>query len=94
MKDNCLLIGFCCTMMHKEPVKPVLDELVKLLVPREEYRMLVYHCFEDLYYETPANIGAESIYDMINYDMLDVMLLMQTCERQKERFGRIAEECK
>lgn len=94
MLDNCLMIGFCCATMHKEPIRPVVDNLVEQLFPREDCRMLVYHCFEDLYYDTPANRGAESIYNMINYDMLDVMIVMQNCERQKALFGKVVERCR
>ena len=88
-----LMIGFCCAVMHKEPIKPIVDSLVQRLIPREKWRMLVYHCFEDLYYDTLPNKGAASIYEMINYDMLDVMVLMPCCDGQLEIYQRVAERC-
>lgn len=93
MIDNCLMIGFCCTTMQKEPIKLVVDNLVEEITNKENYRMLIYHCFEDLYYNTPSNKGAETIYDMINYDMLDVMLIMQCNEMQKPVFERVVKRC-
>ncbi len=91
--DNCFMIGFCCTTMQKEPIKLVIDSFVDQITNKENYRMLVYHCFEDLYYDTPSNKGAATIYDMINYDMLDVMLVMQTNEMQKPIFAKVVEKC-
>lgn len=93
MTDNCYILGFCCTTMQKEPVKPVVECLVDEVAARENYRLLLFHCFEDLYYDTPSNRGAETIYEMINYDMLDVMLIMQTNEMQKDLFNKIAKRC-
>ncbi len=94
MIDNYLMIGFCCAVMHKEPIKPIIDSLVQRLVPRDNWRMLVYHCFEDLYYETLPNKGAASIYEMINYDTLDVMVLMPCCDGQLELYQKVAEKCR
>lgn len=93
MLDNRYLIGFCCTTMNKEPIKPVLSELVKQVKQRDEYRLLVYHCYEDLYYDTPDNTGAAKLYDVINYDKIDVMILMQTNEMQEPLFNQICERC-
>ncbi len=93
MIDNRLMIGFCCTTMQKEPIRPVVDSLIDELVPRDDLRLLIYHCFEDLYYDAPSNIGAASIFDMINYDMLDVMLIMQINEMQKARFEKVVKNC-
>ncbi len=92
--DNCLMIGFCCTTMQKEPIKPVVDNLVEEVAGRENYRMLVYHCFENLWYDTPSNRGAATIFNMINYDMLDVMIIMQCNEYQKDLFTTIAKRCR
>lgn len=94
MIDNCYMIGFCCTTMQKEPIRPVVDYFVDQMMLKEDYRLLIYHCFEDLWYDTPTNRGAASIFNMINYDMLDIMLIMQSNEYQKPLFNEIARRCK
>ena len=79
--------------MQKEPIKPVLAELVRQAKEHDEYRLLVYHCYEDLYYENPDNIGAAKLFDTISYDMIDVMIMMQTNEMQTPLFNNICERC-
>ena len=93
MINDCLMIGFCGTTMHKEPIGPVIDTLAKRVAQHSDYRLLVYHCFEDLYYDSEANVGAATIFDAINYDMLDIMVLMQFSDEQGELFAKIARRC-
>ncbi len=93
MIDNKIMVGFCCTTMHKEPIRPVLDNLVDEFTLRDDYRLIVYQCFEDLYYDNPSNKGAASIYNMINYEMLDIMIFMQFNEMQKPLFSKVAQKC-
>ncbi|MBQ8170616.1 MAG: GGDEF domain-containing protein [Oscillospiraceae bacterium] len=94
MVDGCLMVGFCCTTMQKEPIRPVVDALVDRFEAKEDYRMIVYHCFEDLYFDTPSNRGASSIFNMINLDMLDIMILMQSNEMQQPLFNKMADRCR
>lgn len=93
MLNNRHVIGFCCTTMNKEPIKPVLAEIVRQVKERDEYRLLVYHCYEDLYYESPDNDGAAKLYDAISYEMIDVMIMMQTNEMQESLFNKICDRC-
>ncbi|MGN0687405.1 MAG: diguanylate cyclase domain-containing protein [Oscillospiraceae bacterium] len=93
MINDRYLIGFCSTTVQKEPLKPVLSELDKKIQDRDDYRMLVFHCYEDLYYDTPDTAGAAKLYDTICYDKLDAMLLLQVNEKQQPLFDRIYERC-
>lgn len=94
MLENNYVVGFCCTTMHKEPVRPVLDNLAEEFKNREDHRLIVYHCFEDLYFDTPNNRGAASIFNMINFDMLDAMIFIQYNENQKSIYTKVAEKCR
>ncbi len=93
MINDCLMIGFCGTTMHKEPIRPIIDNIAKRVATHSNYRLLAFHCFEDLYYETEANKGAATVFDMINYDMLDIMVMMQFTDEQDELFGKIVQRC-
>lgn len=94
MLRDCYVVGLCCTTMQKEPVKPLIYGLVNKIEPRDDFRLLVYHCFEDLYQpDEPDSVGASSIFEAINYDMLDVMVMMQTNEKQEALFDRVCERC-
>ena len=70
-----ITIGVCCTAMHKEPVRPIIDELARLVMESESCRMIVYQSFGDLYYNNNGDYGSRSVFDLINADMLDVMIL-------------------
>ncbi len=93
MTNNCVMIGLCGTTMHKEPVRPIIAELARRIAKCDNYRLIVYHCFENLYYKTEANDGAATIFETINYDMLDIMVLMQFNEKQDELLAGIARKC-
>lgn len=80
--------------MQKEPLKPVANNMMREFQKREDHRLIVYHCFEDLYMDTVNSRGAATIFNMINYDMLDAMVLMQSNEKQKPLFEKIAARCK
>ncbi len=93
MLNGKVVIGFCCTTMQKEPVKPLLQELIRKLEKRDDMRMLVYHCFEDLWFtELPDTQGAISIFETINYDIVDVIVMIQQNEMQTELFDEICEK--
>lgn len=94
MLDGKFMVGFCGTTMHKEPIRPIIDNIAKRMGEHDNYRMLVFHCFENLYYETEANVGAATVFDAVNYDMLDVMVLMQFSDEQTELFQKIAQRCR
>ena len=88
------VIGFCCSTMNKEPARPLLNSLCKLVLSRKDLSILCYHCFEDLYMDSPYNKGAAKIFDTINYDLLEAMVFLQYNEQQKPLFMKVAEKCK
>lgn len=93
MLNGKIIIGFCCTTMQKEPVKPLLKALIRKIEQRDDMRMLVYHCFEDLWFtEVPDSQGAVSVFETINYDMIDVLVMIQQNEKQTELFDGICEK--
>lgn len=87
MLNGKYIIGYCCTTIQKEPVKPLLYSMIDMVSKRDDMRMLVFQCFEDLYFtETLDTKGAVSVFETINYDMVDVLLLQQQNEKQTEFF--------
>lgn len=75
MLSSVRYIGFCCTTANKEPTKPIIDDLAELLKESGEYKMLVFQCFDDMYFKTRNDVGAASIFKLINYNMLDAMII-------------------
>lgn len=92
MLNGKIVIGFCCTTMQKEPVKPLLLELINKLEKRVDMRMLVFHCFEDLWFTAvPDTKGAVSVFETINYDIVDVIVMLQQNENQTGLFDDLCE---
>ncbi len=93
MLNGKIIIGYCCTTIQKEPVRPLLCELIERVEKRDDMRLLVYQCFEDLYFtETPDTKGATSVFEAINYDVVDVLVIQQQNEKQTELFDNICKK--
>ncbi|MBQ8841669.1 MAG: GGDEF domain-containing protein [Ruminiclostridium sp.] len=93
MFENRYVIGFCCTAVHKEPVKPFFKALTERINVRNDCFLLVYQCFDELYYHNPETVGASSVFEAINYDMVDVMIVMKTSENQGKYLAEICNNC-
>lgn len=87
------IIGLCCTSAQKEPIQPIIESICDRLRGSSEYRMVIYHCFEDLYYDDKNNRGAASVFDLINFDMPDVMVIAATSILNKSVVARIIDRC-
>lgn len=86
-------IGVCCTTVHKEPVKDIIDSLARKVNESGEYRMLVYQCFGDLFYFTSSDYGARSVFDIFSCDMLDVMVVLTTSIHDRSVVDKIVSKC-
>ncbi len=93
MAEKYKYIGFCCSTVHKEPVKPIIDSVADLVKKNGKYRTIVYHCFEDLYYNNRNDLGARTVFEVINYDMLDAMVLFPNNILDKDLVNGIAYKC-
>lgn len=93
MLNNRFVIGFCCTAVHKEPTKPVFKELVSRINIRNDCFLLVFQCFDELYYHNSFTVGASSIFNVVNYDILDAMILMKTSDNQGKYLMEVCDKC-
>ena len=93
MLHNRFTIGFCCMAMHKEPVKTFLDSFVSKIEPRNDCLLLIYQCFDDMASTTSDSSNADSIFNAISYDAIDVMVIYQSDEHQNEIFRKICSNC-
>ncbi len=93
MLSNRFTIGLCCMALHKEPIKTLLDSLTTKIENCKDYLLLVYHCFDDTLNPISDSSHADSIFDAVSYDALDVMIVYQTGELQHETFKKICRRC-
>lgn len=86
-------VGVICASGHKEPVKPFLGSLVKNARDCGRYRLFIFHCFEDLYYKSKNDLGAKSVFDVINYDNMDAVIIYPTSLKDSSVTEKVAAEC-
>ena len=55
--------------------------------------MLVFQCFEDMHMNTPTDIGGASVYKLINYDMLDAMVIVPFSMHDHAVIDQVVQEC-
>lgn len=94
MLNTVRTVGICCAAANKEPTKPVLDSLSDILKTDEGYRMLVFQCFGDMYYSSGSKDGESSIFSLINYDMLDAMIIIPASIHERTVVEGIVSGCR
>lgn len=87
------MIGLCCTAANKDPAKPIIDAIAEQLENTGARKMLVFQCFEDMYMNTPTDIGGASVYKLINYDMLDAMVIVPFSMHDHAVIEQVVQEC-
>lgn len=94
MLNSSGMIGLCCTTVNKEPSKPIIDNLADLLKESGKYKMLVFQCFEDLYSGTNSEKGGASVFRLINYKMLDAMIILSETIKDRSVIEEIVRNCR
>ncbi len=87
------LIGVCTTKIHDEFCSEFLQELYRC-TSFNDYRLLVFNSFYDYYRGDEYDVGACSIYKMINFDVLDVIVMDGRRFYNPELVERIVEEAR
>ena len=87
------LLGLCCTGANKEPTKQIIDSLARRL-RGSGFRLLIFQCFEDLYYRTKSDIGGAAVFELVNHDMLDAMIILPESLHDRGVIGSIVNGCR
>ena len=93
MLNGVKVIGVICATINKEPSKPLIDNLAKLLYNSSEYKMLVFQCFEEIQANSPNDTGGLSVFKLINYDIIDVMIIVPVSLHSLEHAEALAANC-
>lgn len=93
MLHNRFTIGLCGMALHKETVKNFADILVNRIENRNDLLLITYHCFDDMSAMLSDSSNADSVFNAINYDVIDVMILFQSDEHQHHIFEKINKNC-
>lgn len=69
------IIGICTSCVQSDYVREIVSSISRKGV-KEGYKVLLFNTFCDLYHNISYNHGEASIFDLINYDILDVLIIM------------------
>ncbi len=78
MLNGYKIAGVCITKLQDGFASSFLQSLHNEAV-KENYRLLVFNSFTDFAYDDDFETGAKSVYQMINYGMLDILIILDSC---------------
>lgn len=82
-KGSCMLNGYkivavCLTRIQEEFTYEFMDALYQA-TKGSDYRFMLFNSFSDLYNHDAYDRGAKTIYKLINYDLIDAVILKRDC---------------
>ncbi|MBO6232410.1 MAG: EAL domain-containing protein [Ruminiclostridium sp.] len=78
MKDNKKIIGVCLTKIEDEFRTDFLTSFHPI-AEKNGYKTVVFNSPRDLYYGDSYDMGSKSIFEMINYDIIDHLVILDEC---------------
>ncbi len=73
VKDKKVL-GVCMTKIHDATRSDFLNRL-HFLAQKLDYKIIIFNSFVDFYNGNAYDIGARAVYDIINYDIIDALII-------------------
>ncbi len=70
------IAALCVTKIHEDSVKNFIHGLNSYLKPHG-WRVFVYTCISDLYWKSQFDVGERVIYDLIDFDITDALLILE-----------------
>ncbi len=74
MINNNKIIGVCITKSHSPSRSDFLNRLHRIAL-KNDYKLIVFNSFVDFYNNDAFDEGASAIYDLINFDTIDVLVV-------------------
>ncbi len=74
MLNGYKVVAVCLTRIQDETTYEFLDALYQT-VKESDYRLLIFNSFSDLYDQDIYDEGAKSIYQLLNYDLIDAVII-------------------
>lgn len=93
MLNGFKMIGLCLAKIQDEVTSKLLQLLYRE-TEETEYRLLVFNSFLDFFKKDKYGNGAASIYKLINFDLLDMLVIKDDCIYDKELTDRLIGEAK
>lgn len=91
MLNDYRLIGVCLTGAEVES-NSVLLQALQEQASRQNARLLVFHCSQDDREDNAGNHGAFSVFQVINYSLLDLLVIICPTFRNKDHIRQLVSE--
>ncbi len=78
MKDNKRIIGICLTKVEDEFRTDFLSYFHEI-AEQSGFKIIVFNCPRDLYYGDINDRGAKKVFDLICFDVIDALVILDEC---------------
>ncbi|MGN0674576.1 MAG: EAL domain-containing protein [Oscillospiraceae bacterium] len=76
MIENKKIIGVCLTKIHDASRSDYINRL-HILAQKHGFKLIIFNSFIDFYKNDDFDIGARAVYDIINYDIIDAVVIIE-----------------
>lgn len=90
MVDGKRVIGVCLTKLHWSGRSEYLDSLNRY-ARENNCKLMVFNSFVDFYKNDANDMGSQSIFEIINYDIIDVLIVLNISFNNKQLVRHVAE---
>lgn len=87
------VIGICTSCVQSDYVREIVSSISRRGV-KEGYKVLLFNTFSDLFHNSSYNRGEASIFNLINYDILDVIIIMPEAIKRDSTSSEISRRAK
>lgn len=85
------VIGICLTRIYEVHIKRFLKSLYKVAL-KENVQIMVFHSLYDFFYDSVSDTGASKVFDLIDYNVVDALVVMPDSFRRPEVVDGIISE--
>ena len=93
MINNKKVIGVCLTKIHDTIRADFLNKL-HFLAEKNGYKLIIFNSYVDFFNNDAFDEGAVSVYNIINYDVIDVLVILYDSFYNKQPADNIIEKAK
>ncbi len=83
MNKSKKVIGVCLTKIHDQGHSDFINRL-HLNALEKGYKLIIFNSFVDFYNNDLFDEGAKSVYDLINFDVIDILVILDECFYNKD----------
>lgn len=82
------IVGICVSRCGDTVISRLIEKMNQMITA-EDYRIFIYNTCSDLYWNRASEKGDASVFDLINYDQVDVLVIFDEKLYDKEAIGNI-----